>query len=185
MKSLRFLFCFVFLFLFSFLSAQQSGTHFDYDASGNRTLRNTIVFPARQSAPSRASAVVREYNENDYISNENDSVSITADDFFELETMGMPENNEHLDKFYTDRLNESDVTIYPNPTRGVLAVEIRNKNSQNPHHLMVHSLNGTVVFQRSNIGNYTEIDLSSQPRGLYLMRISSGDLFITWRIIKE
>jgi hypothetical protein len=87
--------------------------------------------------------------------------------------------------FYTDKLNESDVVIYPNPTRGVLAVKIRNMNPDVLHRIMVFNLNGAVVFERSNISNYTQINLSAQPKGMYFLRIFSGDTFITWRIIKE
>jgi hypothetical protein len=93
--------------------------------------------------------------------------------------MDMPENNDITNKFFTDKLNESDVVIYPNPTRGALAVEIRNKNPQIPHQLTVYNVNGSVIFQRSNIDTYTQVDLSSQPKGVYLMRISAQDSFAT------
>jgi hypothetical protein len=97
----------------------------------------------------------------------------------------MPENNPIPEKIFTDKLNESDVIIYPNPTKGVLAVEIRNKNPQTQHQLTVLNLNGAVIFQRSDVENHTQIDLSSQPKGVYFLRISSQDRFITWKIIKE
>jgi len=188
MKTLRFIFCFVFLLSFSFLislssqawlNAQTPATGFGYDASGNRISRNTIVLSSPQSAPqpapSRASAAVRNFEEK---SNHD---SIVEDDFF----VDIPENNEDLDIFYTDKLNESDVLIFPNPTRGALAVEIRNMNTGIPHRLTVFNLNGAIVFEHLNISNYTQIDLFSQPSGLYFLRIFSGDTFITWKIVKE
>ena len=95
---------------------------------------------------------------------------------------------EHVqppEKVHTDKLNESDVLIYPNPTQGALAVEIRNKDPKVPHHLTVYTIQGATVFQRSNIGDYIQIDLSSQPKGVYLLRIFTQDSFITWRIIKQ
>jgi len=133
-------------------------TAFAYDASGNRIGRRIVTLPATQS-------------EEAY--------------FFASSMMEMPEYNAFFDNFYTDRLDESDVVIFPNPTRGALAVEILNKNPNIPHQITVFNLNGTVVFQQNNIGPFTEIDLSSRPRGVYLLRISSPDSFITWTIIKE
>jgi len=153
-----------------------------YDASGNRTGRRTIVLPSLQpvpqSTPYRTSAMPKNTEDkNDYILEEGD--------FWTTYTMEMSENNEHLEKFYMDRLNESDVVIFPNPTRGALAVEIRNMNPEISHQITVLNLNGSIVFQKNNIGNFTEIDLSSRPRGAYLLRISSQDSLISWKIIKE
>jgi hypothetical protein len=136
---------------------------FEYDLSGNRVGRKTIVLSssqsmAQQSAPNRAS-----------------SAKGNAED----------ENEDLLDKFYTGKLNESDVVIFPNPTKGALAVEIRNKNPEIPHQITVFNINGSIVFQKNNIGKFTEIDLSARPSGVYLLRISSQNSFITWRVIKE
>ncbi|MCL2414572.1 MAG: lamin tail domain-containing protein [Bacteroidales bacterium] len=152
---------------------------FSYDASGNRIGRRTIMLPAPQVAPlhgaSLASAMAKNAEEeNNYILGREEPLAF-----------GMPENSEGFDNFYTDRLNESDVVIFPNPTRGALAVEIRNMNLEIPHQITVLSLNGSIVFQRNNVESFTEIDLSSRPRGVYLLRISSPDSFITWTIIKE
>ncbi|MCL2413492.1 MAG: T9SS type A sorting domain-containing protein [Bacteroidales bacterium] len=159
------------------LLAQQSGTRFDYDASGNRTGRNTIILSApQQSAPNESSTMPKndEKESGYYLTNEEEGF-----------VFGVPENNELFNNFYTDRLHQSDVVIFPNPIRGALAVEIRNKNLEIPHQITVLNLSGSIVFQKNNIENFTEIDLSSQPSGVYLLRISSPDSFITWKIIKE
>jgi len=150
-----FFFC-VLLVLLPCLVIGSQPTTFTYDESGNRTSRNTI----------RLSTFDEE------------NVSV-------MSAMEMPENNEVLEHFYTDRLNESDVIIFPNPTRGALAVEILNMNPDVAHQITVLSVRGLVVFQKNNITNFTEIDLSAQPRGVYLLRISAQDRFITWKIIKE
>jgi len=180
----------VLFFLFSFANGQSlvaggQPTTFRYDESGNRIARNTIVLRTQhsepdyepQGGPRRAGAVPRG-DEEDYCSDDEAY-------FVPTSTMEMPENNEILEHFYTDRLNESDVVIFPNPTRGALAVEILNMNPNVPHQITVLSVRGLVVFQKNNITNFTEIDLSAQPRGVYLLRISSQERFITWKIIKE
>jgi hypothetical protein len=135
--------------------------YFSYDASGNRKSR-TITLPAPAPPPSGTDFLVEHGLAH-----------------------GLLEKQELSEEVYTDKLNESDVIIFPNPTRGALAVEIRNKNPQISHHLTVFNLNGAIVFQRSNIGNYTEIDLSSRPKGVYLMRIGARDSSVIWKIIKE
>jgi hypothetical protein len=181
------IFLFVLLgFVFSFLKAQQlpPGTNFGYDASGNRTSRKTIVLPS-QSAPMAKSSASKSSRTNSSLNEEDDFTPNSEDNLSVFGAMGTPENNDNLDLFYTDKLNESDVVIYPNPTKGALAVEIRNKNSEISHQLTVYNLKGSVIFQKHHIGDYTPIDLSSQPKGIYLLRVFSQNSFITWKIIKE
>jgi len=156
MKKVSLIFFCAMLVLLPCLVIGGQPTTFTYDASGNRTSRNTI----------RLNAFSEE------------AVSV-------MSAMEMPQNNEVLKHFYTDSLNESDVVIFPNPTRGALAVEILNMNPDVAHHITVLSVRGLVVFRKDNVMNFTEIDLSAQPRGVYLLRISAQDRFITWRIIKE
>ncbi len=154
------LFLFVFFsFSLSFLTAQ---TTFIYDASGNRTLRNTIVL-SPYSAPSPANAPLK-------------AKSVPEEDSLVFET---PPTE------YVDKLQESDVLIYPNPTKGALAVEIRNMDPNVAYRLEVFNMNGLTVFQQSRVSSYTPIDLSSKPKGMYVLRISAGDKFVTWKIIKE
>ena len=177
---------------------------FAHDASGNRIGRRTIVLPSFQAAPlalqgprrtgaapAEAAYIETEHDEKEVFHNVYADTLEPLEDveslvsFYEDRLFEMPENNEFLDNFYTDRLNESDVVIFPNPTRGALAVEIRNMNPNIPHQITVFALNGSVIFRKNDIGSFTEIDLSSQPRGTYLLRISSQDTSITWRIIKK
>ena len=150
------------------------GTSFRYDASGNRIGRRTIIL--RSSAAMAGAMLTTAGDEH---------INLYGQQDFGLSpTLGTPENIL-FNNFYADRLNESDVIIFPNPTRGALAVEIRNMNPNIAHQITVLSLNGLIVFRKDNIGNFTEIDLSSHPRGVYLLRISSADWFSTWTIIKE
>ena len=179
------LFCCCKLFLF-FAVAQQSGVSFCYDASGNRMGR-TIVLSSSQSAPQQSPQQSPQQapapNENE--KNDNDFIPNNGTDFLTSDVVKSPENNEISNKFYTDKLNESDVVIFPNPTRGALAVQIQNRNPEISHQLTVFNSRGSIVFQRSGIENFTEIDLSAQPTGVYLLRISSQNSFISWKIIKE
>jgi len=166
------LFCCLFIFSFSFLNAQ---TSFEYDDSGHRTsMLRTIVM----SAPSQAPVHMPPTEENTVY-------ALALNNEEEAPVFGSSEINSFSEDVYTDKLKESDIFIYPNPTKGALAVEIRNKNPQASHQVTVYTMSGAVIFQQSQVGDYTPIDLSSQPRGVYLLRISSQNSFITWKIIKE
>jgi hypothetical protein len=174
-----FILCLLFLSS-SILIAQ---TYFSYDPSGHRINRTIHL-----SSPSQAPSQVPPSDENDENDDKDEDDLALNDDASDFPMPGdseAPDNNPFSEKVYTDKLKESDVLIYPNPTRGMLAVEIRNKNPQVSHQLTVNSLRGAVIFQKNHIGDYTTIDLSAQPKGVYLLRISSQDSFVTWKIVKE
>lgn len=177
------IFCLLF-FSISFLSAQ---TRFEYDASGNR-MNRVIVLSSPAQAPSQAPPrpPSEENDEDEIVSEDEENFELDEEDIFSSFTsFPSSEEEDFFGDVFTDKLNESDVIIYPNPTKGALAVEIRNKNPQTQYQLTVLNFNGSIIFQKNHIENYTQIDLSSHPKGVYLLRIFSQDRFITWKIIKE
>ncbi|MCL2683437.1 MAG: hypothetical protein FWE63_08185, partial [Bacteroidales bacterium] len=116
-------FCCLFIFSFSFFYAQ---TSFEYDDSGHRTsMLRTIVMSAPSQAPGHTPP-----------SEENEVYNLALNNEEEAPMFGsveIPEHNSFSEDVYTDKLKESDIFIYPNPTKGALAVEIRNKNPQASH----------------------------------------------------
>jgi hypothetical protein len=140
-------------------------------------MRRTIALSAPSQAPSHVPPL-EDHDVNDLALNNEDDAPMFG-------SFEMPENNPFSEEIYTDKLKESDIFIYPNPTKGALAVEIRSKNSEAPYQLTVYTMSGVVIFQQSQVSDYTPIDLSLQPKGVYLLRISSQNSFITWKIIKE
>lgn len=87
--------------------------------------------------------------------------------------------------YYTDMLDRSDVIIYPNPTRGSLAVEVRNIPQGVQFRMVVRSMSGVPVFEQGSVGSYTTVDLTRYPQGLYTLRIASPSAYLEWRILKE
>lgn len=85
----------------------------------------------------------------------------------------------------SDMLADKDIKIYPNPTQGMLKVEITNYESSDSGSIHVYSMNGQTVTH-SEISFYlTDIDISNSPNGIYLMQIQLNGTSTTWRIIKQ
>jgi len=69
--------------------------------------------------------------------------------------------------------NSAGIKIYPNPSNGVFTASIKNCGTEITNRILVYNMLGQEVYSQSNIKNSTfKIDLSTQPSGLYLYRVS-------------
>jgi len=78
-----------------------------------------------------------------------------------------------------------EVSIFPNPTKGILTIAIANREEESPARLELFSLAGEMILQQSIRQGQTTVDLSGHPAGTYLLKISSAAGGQTWKIIKE
>lgn len=104
-----------------------------------------------------------------------------------LKSASISKDSVELKKALTpldDQIGLNKVRIYPNPTKGLLGVEIPNLGDI-PSNLQIYSLGGTLLQQVRIVTEYAEIDLSNQPTGIYVLRISIGDKTSVWKIIKN
>lgn len=103
-----------------------------------------------------------------------------------LKSAFIPQNDTIAAKQETfeDLIGNRPVKIYPNPTRGLIQVElplIENLNAI----IRVYGTQGALIREVRVKDFTTDIDLSQHPNGLYILRISIDDLSSEWRIIKD
>ncbi len=85
-----------------------------------------------------------------------------------------------------DRLGETRFHIHPNPTSATVQVEIdRGDQPQTEREYTLMNLAGTVLARRTSSVPIQDFDLSTQPPGLYLLRIRQKDEEVVWRIVRE
>lgn len=128
---------------------------YSYDNAGNRILRQ-LVIGGNTAAPS----------------------------IFDEPTKKLAAGVEVKDPFL-DKVNELQVKIYPNPTRGQLVVELLNPDVTVKTQIVLYDLQGKVVLITQNPGDFTNIDISNHAAGVYIMKITSGTQSINWRIVKQ
>jgi YD repeat-containing protein len=87
--------------------------------------------------------------------------------------------------FHSEVLNDLEIRIYPNPTYGLLKVEIRNMKEEQSAALSLYDLSGKLILSRNKIVNSTELDISSSASGTYILRIFAGESKTEWKIIKK
>ena len=95
------------------------------------------------------------------------------------------EEMEEAPQVFTDILAQSTIHIYPNPTKGLLIVEITGNSENKPVSLQVYDMNGRILLQESNVVSSFTIDLSNKPAGIYILRLMTDTEKNEWKIIKE
>jgi hypothetical protein len=81
-------------------------------------------------------------------------------------------------------VNEKDINeikIYPNPTSGNLFINA----GKSVERLSIINGFGSEVFHQENLGEMTQVSLSSLPSGLYFVRILSDGVLTTHKVVKR
>ncbi len=85
-----------------------------------------------------------------------------------------------------DKLDAATVKYYPNPTNGILMIELSVINSNEIRVLNICNAAGVFVNQlkiAANAGNKMQIDLSKYAKGIYFIQVKTATINSTERII--
>jgi hypothetical protein len=86
---------------------------------------------------------------------------------------------------YKSSIGNREVSIFPNPTKGILTIAMANPEDENPVRLEVFSLAGESILQQAIRQPKTMVDLRSYPAGTYILTISLVGSQRSWKVIKE
>ena len=132
---------------------------YSYDPSGNRKSREKVITMSRSSMP-------------------NSSAVETDTPDTEVAAAEIPS--------FEDVLSEMKITIYPNPTQGLLQIDITGGEIPEGAKIYINNMMGMVIRQMNGISGSNTMDISSQQTGTYIMTIMlDKDNISTWKIIKE
>ncbi len=98
------------------------------------------------------------------------------------EKPSLPSENESVP--FSDRLGTWQVTVHPNPTQGMLLVEVAGESDATLQ-LAVYSLEGERLFAQQGTEKLTEIDLSVCPQGTYILCVSVDGQNRNYKIVKQ
>ena len=86
---------------------------------------------------------------------------------------------------YTEMLADIKLKIYPNPTDGLVKVEIQNLPEGRTADIWLYAMTGKLINTYKNVSSTVSINISNQPAGVYVMKITAGDYRTEWKIIKK
>jgi uncharacterized repeat protein (TIGR01451 family) len=76
--------------------------------------------------------------------------------------------------------------VFPNPTNGMLNVELLTHSDSQNIRIEVYNMMGERVYWKEEaVANNYELDLSSQPPGMYFIRVSDGTATETQRVVRR
>jgi hypothetical protein len=81
-----------------------------------------------------------------------------------------------------EKLLDKKITLYPNPSNGLLYIKIELDQNINKWEIRIKDLNGKTLIAKELIHPKSEIDLSTLPKSAYIVEIHSKN-FISSKII--
>lgn len=93
--------------------------------------------------------------------------------------------NDTLPKPVTEMLDNLEVNIYPNPTKGQLNVAVSGLADNESGTISIYNTQGQLILKENASSSLTELNISEQPTGTYIMKIIVGRKGSTWKIIKQ
>ncbi|MFZ4581242.1 MAG: T9SS type A sorting domain-containing protein [Paludibacter sp.] len=82
-------------------------------------------------------------------------------------------------------LGERKLTIYPNPTKGVLKIEVSGKALENQGKYIVTDLSGKIMMSGIFESMSFQVDMTTLPEGGYFIKLMIENKQDIWKIIKE
>jgi hypothetical protein len=85
----------------------------------------------------------------------------------------------------TEELGKSRLTVFPNPTDGILNVLIGGEMPSQPVSVMLSDMNGKILQNFTTTSLEFNIDITSYPRGSYMLLMIVNNRQTHWKIIKK
>jgi hypothetical protein len=160
--NIRILLIVVFLGLLQTVSAQIENNDiiYGYDDAGNRTDRSIDISKVLKPDSLQKGDIFN------YIANTEMVTSNTAQDL--NETIG-----------------NKQITIYPNPTDGILKINITNLDIKDKGSIKLYGVNGAELIYVKNIQASNTINISDKPNGAYMMKVLLNGKETVWKVMKK
>jgi len=93
---------------------------------------------------------------------------------------------QHVDSTAVqDMMDERTITVYPNPTRGALGVEINGGDTEEDLRLILFSGQGVQLYNSNAQPGINPIDMTAYPKGWYILQVQAGESKKEFKVIKE
>jgi hypothetical protein len=77
------------------------------------------------------------------------------------------------------------ISVYPNPSNDKITIQITQVKPHPDYNLTIYNIQGKAILQHSIRNNNTEINISTLPRGVYVMYFTNQGSSILKKFIKE
>ncbi len=84
-----------------------------------------------------------------------------------------------------EKLGDRMITIYPNPTKGALAVDISGGDTKDEISITLFSAQGVQLQSTKATQGKTPVEMVSYPPGWYVLRVKAGEKQTEFKIVKQ
>jgi len=91
--------------------------------------------------------------------------------------------NEQED--YTEKIDNIQFNIYPNPTKGLLKINIETDIKVDELKIEIYDIGGKKIIEKSLISREVELDITYVSAGNYFMKVFVNNSPYYWNILKE
>ncbi len=96
------------------------------------------------------------------------------------------EDDEIIPVIESTIINDLDIKIYPNPTKGNIRIEIEGQfTKNNTYRIMLFDSSGKLLINNKTNEKITDLNISGYNNGIYILRIKYEGEKEEWKIIKE
>jgi hypothetical protein len=88
-----------------------------------------------------------------------------------------------FDDAVTENIASSLISVYPNPTNGKVNIQNKNANDKNFTVSVINSLGSVVLVENFESLSNETIDLSSQPAGIYSVKLQSASTTVNKSVV--
>jgi hypothetical protein len=97
----------------------------------------------------------------------------------------MAAQQEETIPVYRDLFADMNISIYPNPTKGQLIVQIDGLKTEQSVDIILYDMTGKIILKKTKVSATTDIDITGQAPGSYILKFFCGESTTEWKIIKE
>jgi hypothetical protein len=94
-------------------------------------------------------------------------------------------NQSANEQKFEETIEDSKITIYPNPTQGELKIDISGFDFTNGSSVNIYNAKGALMDTKTKLINSNQMDLSGYAPGIYLLKIKLGDKVSEWKVFKK
>ena len=143
-------------------------------------------FDPTESSDNCDFSVINDFNSSTTLDGANFSIGLTTVVWTITDNAGNPANcsfDVQVNAFVNiETLQQNGISIYPNPTNGILNFDFTDNNVQQ---IKISDLTGKTIIEKVNIQQNEMIDLSNFESGIYIIKIQTDNEIFTTKIVKE
>ena len=84
-----------------------------------------------------------------------------------------------------EQFGDRKILVYPNPTKGALAVDITGGNDKDELQIVLISAQGIQLQTLKAVTGTTPVNMLHYPPGWFILRVKAGDKMTEFKIIKQ